>query len=356
MKIALIRRGYSPTGGAEAYLRRLAGGLRSAGHEPVLVTTRHWPEADADGMSIVRIGAETPVGFAQEVRGVLAERAMFSFSLERIGRCDVFRAGDGVHAAWLARRARFDNPVSALFRKWNPKHRQLLRLERETLEPGGATRIIANSEMVAREIRERFSVESDRMVVVPNGIDVSDRSDRSDRITLRAAHGIGPDEWIAMFAGSGWDRKGLRFAVQAVDGLAGVRLVVAGSGRWRGPLPANVQLLGPLRDLSGWFAMADAFVAPTIYDPFSNACLEALAAGLPVLTTDANGCGEILTPGEHGEVLPVGDVAALRTAILRWKDRPDSPRDACRCRAAEFSLDRNVEATLEAVKKLRVSG
>ena len=65
----------------------------------------------------------------------------------------------------------------------------------------------------------------------------------------------------------------------------------------------RVRFLGPVSDMAACYAAADVFVAPTLYDPFSNACLEALAAGLPVLTTPANGFSEILTPGRDGEVI-----------------------------------------------------
>ena len=71
------------------------------------------------------------------------------------------------------------------------------------------------------------------------------------------------------------------------------------------------RFLGAVEDLPALFSAADVFTLPTIYDPFSNACLEAIAAGLPVVTTTANGFSEILTRGVHGDVVEPGDVTAL---------------------------------------------
>ena len=86
---------------------------------------------------------------------------------------------------------------------------------------------------------------------------------------------------------------------------------------------------------------------PTIYDPFSNACLEAVAAGLPVVTTTANGFSEILTPGVHGHVVDPGDVSGLAAALEFWKAGRRKTSADCMLLAKDYSIDRNVQATLE---------
>ncbi|MEI6280163.1 MAG: hypothetical protein WCQ16_12390, partial [Verrucomicrobiae bacterium] len=109
MKIGLVRRGYSSTGGAEAYLVRLASALENLGHEPVLVTTPDWPESRWPHAGIVRLAAKSPGGFAEAFRAARTG-CDIHLSLDRVPGCEVFRAGDGVHAAWLLRRAAFDPP------------------------------------------------------------------------------------------------------------------------------------------------------------------------------------------------------------------------------------------------------
>jgi glycosyltransferase involved in cell wall biosynthesis len=74
-------------------------------------------------------------------------------------------------------------------------------------------------------------------------------------------------------------------------------------------------------DLVRIYAAADIFILPTIYDPFSNACLEAVACGIPVITTRSNGFSEIIADGVHGSIVDsANDVAALRDAIRFWSD------------------------------------
>jgi UDP-glucose:(heptosyl)LPS alpha-1,3-glucosyltransferase len=99
-----------------------------------------------------------------------------------------------------------------------------------------------------------------------------------------------------------------------------------------------------------------SFILPTIYDPFSNACLEALAAGLPVITTSANGFAEIMTPGIHGTVVDdPSDCSALVSALLEWKDvnRRESTRSARVARAAEFPMECNLAETLKVISRLK---
>src|SRR5688572_14878273 len=108
MRIGLVRRGYSGSGGAEAYLLRFAEAAAAAGHDCALFTTRDWPrEAWPDHLHAVR--GDSPIFFAKGVEHALkAAPVDVLFSLERVFACDVYRAGDGVHTAWLERRAKFE--------------------------------------------------------------------------------------------------------------------------------------------------------------------------------------------------------------------------------------------------------
>ena len=97
------------------------------------------------------------------------------------------------------------------------------------------------------------------------------------------------------------------------------------------------------------------FILPTIYDPFSNACLEALTSGLPVITTRSNGFSEIFEDGAHGSIVDnPANLAGLRDAIRFWSDR--SRREAARSanieRASQFDISKNVAQTLEILKRV----
>src|SRR5207244_10475635 len=126
---------------------------------------------------------------------------------------------------------------------------------------------------------------------------------------------IGVDEIGVLFLGSGWERKGLRFAVAAIEKQR-MRLLVAGRGNTRKYRSSRVTFLGEIENVRLPLAAADIFILPTIYDPFSNASLEAMAAGLPVITTRANGCSEIIELKVHGSVVDrPDDVNALSDAL-----------------------------------------
>jgi UDP-glucose:(heptosyl)LPS alpha-1,3-glucosyltransferase len=345
MRIGLVRRGFSATGGAEAYLLRLAGGLIKAGHEPVLITSPEWPGGRWPNDLIIRLPGKSPKRFADEVARARPE-ADILYSLERVPGCHVHRAGDGVHAAWLNRRSRFEPAWKRYFHVINPKHLSLLHLECEVYQT--AHSIIANSEMVADEIVRWQEFPRERIHVVPNGIGPSVAT--IPRTEARAQLELPEDAYVVLFVGTGWERKGLKFAIEAVEAL-GKKTILLVAGR-QSPVvrysSKRARFLGPVNNLAPVFSAADVFALPTIYDPFSNACLEALAAGLPVVTTTANGFSEILTPDVHGSIVKPGDADALAEALAEWKGRPMAETSAaCRKLADSYSIERNVEATLE---------
>jgi UDP-glucose:(heptosyl)LPS alpha-1,3-glucosyltransferase len=358
MKLGLVRRGYSATGGAEAYLLRLAAELARRGHELVLFSDVPWPDEAlaAHALHITRavIAAPSPRLFADGLEGARARHTLdFLFSLERVHACDLYRAGDGVHAAWLERRARFEPAWQPFLRRLNPKHRQLLALERQ-LYTGGARRIIANSQMVKREIAAHYGTPAKQIEVIYNGLPTPIVPADARRI-VRAELGLADSDYVAIFVGSGWERKGLRFAVEAVRRTSGVTLLVAGRGKSRGlGTHERIRFLGPRNDVPRLLAAADVFLLPTLYDPFSNASLEALAAGLPVITTTANGFAEIITPGAEGDVVAQpGDVAALAAALEPWRDplRRTEMRPRLAKLGARFSIEENVRQTLAVIER-----
>jgi UDP-glucose:(heptosyl)LPS alpha-1,3-glucosyltransferase len=354
MKIGLVRRGYSATGGAEAYLRRFAAAATDAGHQCVLYATPDWPKEEWPG-PIERVNASSPTAFAHRLNEMSAQYMCDAlFSLERVFACHVYRAGDGVHAAWLQRRACFEPAWRSWLRGWSGKHREILALETALFRDGGAGRVIANSQLVADEIVNRFGFSRDHIDVIYNGLPAM-AVKPEERSATRAELNLLDSDYVALFAGSGWERKGLRFAIEAVQRTPGVTLLVAGRGKTRGlGSSERVRFLGPRRDMPRLLAAADVFILPTIYDPFSNASLEALAAGLPVITTAANGFAEIIAPGVEGEVVAQpDDVSALAAALEKWRDpaRRNAIRAQLTTLGARYGIEENVRQTLAVIER-----
>lgn len=367
LRIAFVRRGYSATGGAEASLKRLARGVIEAGHEAQLIATNEWPEDQWSFGSITRSRARSVIGFADELEQIREQLDCDAlFSLERVWSCDVYRAGDGVHRAWLARRRKFELPLKRFVRAARRKHRDLLHLEESLFARRKAGRVIASSQMVKNEIVDLYGYPADMIDVVRNGIPLDQfQFDPQLRKKSREDLKLKPDQIALLFAGSGWERKGLLFAIEAMALCRNrkMRLLVAGRGNerlyktkglrfWReGP----VQFLGEVADMVRIYAAADIFILPTIYDPFSNACLEALACGLPVITTGSNGFSEIIEDGLHGSIVDHGgNLVGLRDAIRLWVDpsRRAAARSANIERASQFDTSKNVEQALEILTRV----
>ncbi len=354
LKIAFVRRGFSSSGGAEAYLKRLAHGVHTAGHEAHLVTTEDWPANEWPFGPLVRVAGRTPTQFAVEVEESRPRLGCdVVMSLERVWRCDVYRAGDGVHRAWLDRRAQLGGAMQKIGVAMNRKHRAIIRLETALFGNGGARRVIANSEMVKREIMDVYSYPADQIDVVHNGVPVeSFRVSAEERVRSRADLGLARDDVAVLFVGSGWERKGLRFAIEAVESCREPRmhLLIAGRGNQAEYRSSSARFLDVVQDLPGLYAAADIFLLPTIYDPFSNACLEAIAAGVPVITTSGNGFSEIIEDGTHGSVVHnPADVGALASALRLWSEpqRRAAAQTSLQELAARFDISGNVARTLE---------
>jgi len=365
LKIALVRARYSPFGGAERFAARAMGALAADRDQAteIAVLARSWRDVETDcaeGCAPVRLIRCDPfylgsvwrdASFASAVhRRLRDERFDLVQSHERIVGLPIYRAGDGVHASWLERRARAADASTRLGIALNPHHRYLLRTERAMFEHPALRAVICNSEMVRREIVERFDIAADKLVLIRNGVDL-------DRFhpDARGVHGnamrrhlaIADDAMVFTMVGSGFERKGVGLALRALTECPGAVLLVVGgdkeSARYaaearRLAVGGRVRFTGPVVDPLPYYAAADFFVAPTLYDPFPNAVLEALACGLPVITTDACGAAELIEGDVDGWVVPSGDVEALAVAmgVAVACDRPrrEAMRGAAR-RAAE---------------------
>ncbi len=328
MRLALVRQRYNPYGGAERFIERSLPALERAGIEVTLIA-RQW---DAGAGRVQRVdpfylgSLWRDWSFAREARA--AWRAG-SFDVvqshERIPGCDVYRAGDGVHRAWLGLRREAGTPLERLGIALNPHHRYLCEAEREMLQHPCLRAVICNSRMVLEEIAAAFRVAPRKLHVIYNGVDLEHfhpRERAARRPAARAELGLAQDETLFLFAGSGFARKGLDAAIDALARCGEPRFRLAAAGRDRRArryaaraagtgVGARVQLLGARADLRPLYAAADCFILPTRYDPFPNTVLEALAMGVPAIVGRRSGAAEILQPGVDGWLCEPGDVAGL---------------------------------------------
>jgi len=359
MRVALLIERFEPgIGGVENVAWRVAGGLARAGDEVHVVARRAAP---CPGVVLHPVSVP---GFWQPLRvyafsraaAKAAPRANYDvvYSLARTVHQDLYRAGAGSHLDYLRRRHSF--PARQI-RRLSPRHAVLADFERRVF--GDASQlVVCNSEMVRGEIERRYRVEPRRLRVIRNGVAL-DRFTASshERARLRAELAAG-DDVVFLLAGSGFARKGLGTALRALArARAHAQLWVAGAGDtrvWRSRAQAlgvaeRVRFLGFRRDLPAFYAAADALLLPTRYDAFANVCLEAAAAGLPVVTSGANGAAELFR--EAGRVVEDPDDVEGFAAALEALAEADARRrlgEAARAIAAAHGWDAHV-ASLRAL-------
>jgi UDP-glucose:(heptosyl)LPS alpha-1,3-glucosyltransferase len=330
-RVALIRSRYDPAGGAERFVQNAMRALRSQGAS-LTVVTRHWPEGDGSAIVVdpFHVGSLwRDWGFA---RAACAELARRRFDLvqshERIACCDVYRAGDGVHAQWLEERARVQGGLARFATRASPHHRYLLAAERALFRSERLKAVICNSEMVRTEISGRFGTPLDRLVLIRNAVDSAAYHPglRGElRAAVRQQLGIPGDANVVLHVGSGFERKGVATTL-AASARARTRPWAVIVGRDKGlasyaalarrlGLGARVRFAGAVSDVRPYYAAADTFVLASLYDPQPNAALEAMACGLPVVTTPKCGVAELLREGESGHVRDALDVDGIAAAI-----------------------------------------
>jgi UDP-glucose:(heptosyl)LPS alpha-1,3-glucosyltransferase len=354
VRVALVIEKFSPAGGAERACANLARGLLARGHEVHVFASRIEP---FPGIVAHALAADSHASFAAASRDALAKESFdIVQGFTRTPRQDVLRLGGGIHREYLART---DVVYSALGRWWRrvrPKERAELRLEAESLRPDASRRIIAVSKRVKEEAIRHYGVPAEKIDVVYNGVDAGEfkPSDEARRL-IRNQIGVDEKDYLLLFCGSGFKRKGLEFAIRAVDRVPSAKLAVAGEGS--APAHPRVCMLGRRTDVSHLYAAADALILPTLYDPFPNVTLEAMAAGIPVIVSRVAGVSEIID-GDSIVVDEATDVEALAAAVKRLED-PSVRKpmgEAARRKALQYPVDRVVDETLrvyESARRLR---
>jgi UDP-glucose:(heptosyl)LPS alpha-1,3-glucosyltransferase len=329
-RVALVRSRYDPAGGAERFVRNAMGALRAQGAS-VTIVTREWPRHEGgalvvDPFHVGRLWRDW--SFARAACTALAS-GHFDLvqSHERITCCDIYRAGDGVHAQWLQERSRVQSPLAAWATRANPHHRYVLAAERALFASPRLRAVICNSDMVRREIFDRFGLAAERLVLIRNAVDGATFHPGlrvESRAAVRQQLALPRDALVVVHVGSGFERKGVATLLRAIAATRSACAIVVGrdkhSGRYvrqarRLGIAERVRFVGAVSDVRPYYAAADAFMLASLYDPQPNAALEAMACGLPVLTTPRCGVAELLVEGETGAIRDALDAPGFAAVL-----------------------------------------
>ncbi len=372
MRLAFVKKRFSLHGGAEQYLKTLLGELSKEGHD-VHVFANRW--ADEAGFTFHKVGLLPLTSFLSvlsfsknSAKALRRDRFDCIISFERTEYQDIYRAGDGCHKAWLEIRSEVEPSYKRLSFSINPLHRYTLGLEKNIFE--NTRLIVVNSNMVKEQIRRYYGTPADKITVAYNGVDLNKFSPVNRekwRSEVRRAIGIEEQDKVILFVGSGFRRKGLEMLINSLPmvrrSLRGERLVTLIIGKGdsefyrqmakRLSVEGDLMLLGLQSDVAKFYAAADLFVLPTIYDPFSNACLEAMASGLPVITTRNNGAAEIIEDGNEGFVtLSVTDPVELARKIAATLTDAVRMGANARATAERFPIDAAAGTFIDVIRRV----
>ncbi len=330
-RLAIVRQKYRPDGGAERFVSRALTALKDQNLE-LNVITREWQGETNPDWHIYRCNPIKWGRISRERNFAKAAVACWQsqkFDLvqshERIPGCDIYRAGDGVHRRWLLQRAR-------ILPRWKQKqlmthryHRYVIHAEQQMYTHPNLQAVICNAQMIKKEIIEDYSVDPAKIHVIYNAIDNQKFSpaNESQRQQARQQFAIEPDAHCLIFVGSGFERKGLAAAIRALAQTES-HLLVVGRDKTVSKYQQlavklgcqmRVHFAGMQADTISCYHACDGLLLPTLYDPFPNVILEAMACGLPVITTYGCGGAEFICDGVNGFVVDALDIPAISQRI-----------------------------------------
>nr|WP_242521569.1 glycosyltransferase family 4 protein [Motiliproteus sp. SC1-56] len=359
-------------GGTELFINQLAPYLVNQGHEVTIICRSH-EAAPAPGVRFVALKSFA-IGkamrmwrFAKAVENHLRHHEYdLVYGLGKTWSHDLIRIGGGTHKSFQ------------LSTYGKEKHRLkdivTRRIEAKALKPGAYRHVVANSEKTKRELVKDYQVPADQITVIHNAVDTSrfNREQHRDAAgALREKLGLKSSTFLYLFLGSGYQRKGLDIALKAFASALqphpDSHLAIVGYDSNQGEYEAlarslnierHVSFLGGRRDPEVCYAAADCYVLPTRYEPFGYSVIEALASGVPVITSRQCGASEVV----HSEVASVLDAEAppehWGEAMIHWQKQTGSRLHERCCQqvealAVEQVMQRNTEALLKVALEKR---
>jgi len=369
MRVGLVLDQFDPRqGGVEQWTRQFACGLLAAGHEVHVAASHFGPDERELGI----VAHVLPPHRSRLARADAVERLLRPLRLDVIHDmgvgwyCDIFQPHGGSRIAAFEQNLRLApawlRPLKRHVARLLPRYRDFDTLAARQYADDGRI-VLALSEMVERDLKQHHRVTDDRLRRIYNGVDTSRFSPqhrRTYRQAVRDQLGL-RNEVLFLIVAHNFRLKGVPTLLTAMSRLAaqqrGVHLAIVGGKRLapyqrlarRLATGNHVTFVGPVDDPVPYYAAADAYVQPTYYDPCSLVVLEALASGLPVVTSRFNGAAELMTPGRHGFVLQdpgdARELTELMSSLLDERSRK-LMGGAARHLALQHSFEQNMERVL----------
>jgi UDP-glucose:(heptosyl)LPS alpha-1,3-glucosyltransferase len=341
MRLAVIRQDYTPYAGAERFLESALEALLER-NVAISVYTREWPQTRlqlieaviCDPFYVGQLWRDA--GFARAVGRVIGDaKANLVQSHELLVSCDIYRPRAGVYAVRYEEELRGAGVFARARLALDPYRRYALETERRLFASPWLRAVLCGSRMVRDEIRERYGLPDDRLHVVYNAVDADafHPGVKAGRAGTRQRVGIAADATVFLHISSDFAFTGVAEAIAAIAELpAPAHLIIVGRDRRRLRYKALARTLGVTErvtfisaaaEIRAWYGTADAYVLPTLYDPAPATAFEAMACGLPVITSTKSGAAELLLERDGGLVCPARDVPGLAAQMRALLD-PDT--------------------------------
>ncbi len=368
MKIALVRKDYTlKKGGAEGYVVTLSRELAAAGHE-IHVFANNIDTDAPRGITFHQVPVPRlrtfmrHVWFAKSVEKMLREEEFDIVNgLSRIWHQDIYRVGDPLFIHWL--RSHPPNIIDRTIGRLNPKQRTLLSIEKKIFCSPTLRRIITISRLDSQLLQRYYGTPEERIRVIYNGVDHSrfNPGSRKFRKEVLSRLGVPENRIVLLFVGMDFKRKGLAYLIDALGQLGRelehVHCLVVGNDNPKKyrlqaqklSVGSSITFAPATSQIAQVYGAADIFVFPTLYDPFANVHLEALASGLPVITTACAGGSEVIEEKGNGFVLPgPEDTRRLAKCILELLDPVTRKRfsENAAQSVREFTIERNTREVI----------
>jgi len=316
--VSIVKNTMTGRGGLEKWMAKLTAAFAEKGC-PVTVLSQSQCTFNNPLISAKQLRTHAPFTFQKlqsfdrkTARYLKSHPTDIVFGLDRSTSQTHHRAGNGVHKAYLERRALIESPLKRKSFAYNPLHRNILEIEKASFESPKLRKIFTNSHMVKGEILDHYSVDEGKIVVVHNGVEWKELGKHfslwvEKKSKLCRDLNLDPSLFHFLFIGNGYARKGLVPLLEALTTLPkdAFHLSVIGKDKQfekymhlatKLGVSEQVSFFGERRDTTNFYQIADCLVVPSYYDPFANVTVEALAMGLTVVSSPYNGGCEILTP------------------------------------------------------------
>ena len=298
-------------------------------------------------------------------------------AFDRTGIMDIYRAGNACHREWIDFRKKhgtFRDRVSIAI---NPLHSVINSAEEAIFDrvAAGKARVVVLAEKGAEEIGRHYPLGEERFTVIPPAVDFENRFEETGREKarkeVRGRLGITDDSLLLLHVGSGFRIKGLRSTIGALARLGdrNTHLLVVGSDRKETKRLARlsaslgvrnrVHFTGGVDDVGPYYAAADLFVMPSLFETFGAVFAEALWWGLPVIAGRGAGAAGLIedkgvgfvvdVPADETELAQLIEDAVSKEATLASSGKLDEEYARRREAAMECSLENVMEKFLSLI-------